>query len=220
MEFRSGSPDGLQGTLKDVDSKTHECLVSFPADTTDAHSTRFAPGAFEEGWRSRKPTMVFSHRMDDPIGRAVSCQSLPHSHEIRGRFSDLDACPRARQAYSQLLSGDLDSWSFGFERTAPAVPTETRGVSRIVKARMVEFSPVVEASIPGTRTLAIRSNRWDVDRVLAELDAYEAMTDNEARARAILEQRVPLRVVPRTRIGMPADEKRALHRLERRFRSA
>ena len=221
MEFRSTADIG--GRFKDLDESKRHVLVEFPNRRIDTFGTDFDDGSFAESFRRSLPTMCWNHDLSEPIGKAVSAQALRHSHEIVGRFSDFNAVPRARQAFTQLRDGDLTDWSFGFTRDASVPHPEVRGATRITRATMGEFSPVSMGSIPGAKTLAIRSrgSLCDVDRVLAELEEWEELQRREVRALEILDRRSPAlisgaRARPPVRLSA-IDEQRALQRLERRI---
>jgi hypothetical protein len=153
LELRS--IDSLQGHFKDVDDKTHQVLVEFPHDTVDSYKTMFGDRAFAESFEQRLPTMCWQHDLRDPIGRALTAQVTPKVNEIRGKFSDPDAVPNAKRAFSQIQDGTITDFSFGF-KNAKFQPTGTRGVSRITSAFMAEFSPVTIGSIPGAKAVGLR----------------------------------------------------------------
>ena len=145
--------------VRDVDDGSHEVLAEFPHETVDTYKTVFGPDCFRDSFSRMLPVMCWQHDLKDPIGRAVSAQVLPHTNEIRGRFSNLDDVPSARRAFSQLSDGTLTDFSFGFKGAVyQRAESLGRGVRRIAKAVMPEFSPVTIGSIPGAQKVAIRED--------------------------------------------------------------
>jgi HK97 family phage prohead protease len=182
MEFEDGQPtvngmfvrsvDALTGSITDLDDSSdgrHRVKVEFPHERVDTYRTVFAPDCFTESFAEFKPPMVWQHDLRDLIGRAEKAQSLRQHNELIGRFSDTNAVPRAAQAYSQIRDGDLTDFSFGF-RDPLYTPHETRGVRRISKAKMKEFSPVTIGSIPDAKATGIRE-----DDVMAELGVEQIL---------------------------------------------
>ena len=154
------------GQLKDVDEGRREVQVIFPHDTVDKFKTVFLPETFKRGFEEAPPIMAWMHDLRDPIGRAISAQSLREGNEVIGAFSDfrsLDEAPgicpvpHALQAYSQLKDGTVTDFSFGFMRNGPVVPWRNqRGVRAFTSAHMYEFSPVAVGAIPGAKMLSLR----------------------------------------------------------------
>lgn len=136
----------------------------------DSYGTSWAPGVFKESLEARMPPVVWGHDWNDPIGRVVGYREVerrgqgdPGGLEIDVELDDLDAVPRARQAYAQLKSGTMSQFSFGFERQADQADPELRNTTRITRARVQEFSLVLNGAVPGTKPLAIRSQEATID---------------------------------------------------------
>ena len=159
------SRDGLElreavaGEYTDIDTKNHRVQVTFPHETVDSFRTVFGPNAFKDSFAKRLPAMCWQHDVRNPIGRAISAKAGTRSNEIVGQFSDFDAVPDAKRAFSQIADGTLTDMSFGFKgaRYEPA-PSLGKGVRRIVSAHMAEFSPVTIGSIPGAVVTGFRSD--------------------------------------------------------------
>lgn len=159
------SSDGLElrnaihGTIKvrDLDEAKREVDVEFPHEVVDTYKTKFGKRAFEDSFATRLPVMCWQHHLDDPIGRSLSAIVKPKTNDIVGKFSDFDAVPNARRAFVQINDGDITDFSFGF-KGAHFEPGGQRGVRRITKAFMAEFSPVTIGSIPGAGAVGVRED--------------------------------------------------------------
>jgi HK97 family phage prohead protease len=162
--------DMPDGEIRDVDDKNHTVQVVFPHERVDSFRTVFGKDTFVDSFKKRLPTMCWQHDVRDPIGQAVSAQSTSKANEIRGRFDDFDVVPNAKRAFSQIQSGTLSDFSFGFKgaRFQPA-PEHGKGVRRIARATMAEFSPVTIGSIPGAGVTGLRAWADSLDVV----DPYE-----------------------------------------------
>lgn len=163
--------DALNGTFTDVDEGTRQVKVEFPHETVDSYKTVFGNRAFKDSFAQRQPTMCWQHQLNEPIGHALKAQVTPRHNEIVGQFSDFDAVPLAHRAFSQIEDGTITDFSFGFKNASyePA-PTLGKGVRRITKAFMAEFSPVTIGSIPGAKAVGLREDgetaTMDIEQIL------------------------------------------------------
>lgn len=160
LEFRNAVPIG--GELKDLDEKKREVLVSFPHDVRDSFSTSFGVDCFRSSFEKRLPAVVWQHSLTEPIGRTISAQVTGSANELVSKFSDFDAVPLARRAFSQLEDGSLTDASFGFVRHTDEKHPEMRGVTRITSATMQEWSPVTIGAIPGAVVTGTRADELGV----------------------------------------------------------
>jgi prohead serine protease len=161
----------MVGSLHDVDSRNHELLIRIPhtnsdgSPVVDRHDSHWHRFAFRDSFAQSLPKLVWMHRKDEPIGVCTEAQITKTSNELRARLSDTDANATARRAYSDLLNRSVDQFSFGFtdaiHRPSPVPALRRKKIIEYVKARMVEASPVVSASIPGTELLSLRSAPGD-----------------------------------------------------------
>jgi phage head maturation protease len=194
MQLRSipGSSIQIDGSATDVDPKSHTAQFKFPTDpeVVDTFKSSWRSGAFQDGFDQRLPTMCLFHNLNDPIGRAISAQSLPKHTEVIARFSDLDAVSSAKRAHSQLMSGDLTDVSFGFVNGQsvphPSAEWRKRGAIEYRSATMIEISPVVRGSIPGAVVTNVREQEGNglvaptVSEIL-ELRREKLITDETAQ---------------------------------------
>lgn len=158
------------GTFHDIDERRHRAVVEFPHDVLDTYDTSFSPDCFRESFARKLPVMLREHDKHKLIGHAVSAEALRHANRIVGQFSDFDAVPLAKQTFAQIRDGDLPGWSFQFKNASHVPHPTVRSAKRYVRGDMPEFSAVAFPSIPGTRTVDIRSASATVERAtLADL---------------------------------------------------
>jgi hypothetical protein len=166
-------------------------------NTTDDYGSSWLAGVWLDGLRAKLPKGTWAHDWTDIIGRALEFDETPDALWLMVRFSQFDAVPRAYQAWTQLRDGDVDEFSFGFERKRwHPVGSEvivgddgsetTNGVAdlpkpspgsteQMVRAVMHEWSPILVGAVPGTGVLAgsVRS----ASRVTLRSTSAEGMVD-------------------------------------------
>lgn len=189
-----------EGQVRDVDDGKRQVLVSFPWETLDSYNTDFDRAAFDEHLQQALPIMVWQHVRSEPIGRAKEWQKTQAANEFVAGFSDFDAVPRARQAFSQLRDGELTDFSYGFDRAKSMPHPSIRGAVRFSSARMAEISPVSVGSIPGAVAVGIRAEA-EVANVRGLLDAGAI---DEAGANEML-RAAGLDPLPRQRVEIASD---------------
>ena len=155
--------DALDGRFKDIDESTRQVLVEFPHETVDSFRTVFGKQAFKDSFEKRLPTMCWMHDIRNPIGHALEAQVTPRVNEVRGQFDDFNDVPEARRAFSQINSGTITDFSFGFKGAKfERADGLGKGVRRITSAFMAEFSPVTIGSIPGAVATGLREDAPDI----------------------------------------------------------
>lgn len=182
----------------------------------DDYGSVWEPGCWKESLEAKLPKVTWGHDWLDLIGRVTDYRDSKETLDLELQFSDFDAVPRARQAWTQLRDGDIDEFSFGFERKewttidaegeSKALPGATE---RIVRATMFETSPVLRGAVPGTKVLSVRAparrrleGQVDVKVVLElarrlaageidEAEAIEAVHEASAGAPVIVTPSVP-----------------------------
>jgi phage head maturation protease len=161
--------DAIGGEFKDVDEGKRQVLVTFPHDTVDTYKTTFGQDAFRESFQKRMPLMAWQHDLRDPIGHAIDAQVLPRSNDLVGQFSDFDAVPNSKRAFSQIQDGTITDFSFGFRQPTYEPHRSIRGVRNIRQATMMEFSPVSIGSIPGAIATGLREEEFMSEHSAAEI---------------------------------------------------
>lgn len=188
--LQAGTRDAFGGEVADLDEGKREALVKIPWEVMDTYRTDFGRDAFDDYLGRRLPAMCWQHQKAEPIGRAIAHQKGQRAHEFQLRFSDFDAVPRARQAFTQWADGDLTDVSFYYNNgNAIPHPSGERGAYRFTKADMPEISPVTVGSIPGAIVTGVRSEA-DMAGV-AELVRQGIATPEEARGLLGLAGEVP-----------------------------
>jgi HK97 family phage prohead protease len=178
MEIRTA----VESRVRDHDETKREVLWEFPHERLDTYETTFSPDAFRASFEAELPVICWQHKHDEPLGRAVRAQALPHHNEVVGRFSDFGAVPLAHRAYTQIADGSLPGVSFGFERQAEEPHPDHRGATRITRARMQEVSPVTFPSIPGAKATGVRQEQHMEIQTILDLVDREIVEPHEARA--------------------------------------
>jgi HK97 family phage prohead protease len=155
-------------------------------EVPDSHRTSWNPGVFRESLERGLPVLVWGHDPNDPIGRAVAYREVerrsadePAGLDVDFEFDDLDAVPRAKQAYAQVKSGTAREFSFAFERIEDQADPNHRGVTRITRANVHEFSIVMKGSVPGTKVLSVRSEAGETVPETSALELLERMRTGE-----------------------------------------
>lgn len=125
----------------------------------DTFRTSWKPGVFSDAMaeRSNMP-VVWNHDWADPVGHVVAYRDSSDGLDVDVELDDFDAVPRAKQAYAQIKSGTMSQYSFAFVRGDEEQDPNHRGVMLQTRAGLQEFSLVLNGSVPGTHTTAVRSS--------------------------------------------------------------
>lgn len=155
-------------------------------NVVDSYGTVWLPGCFTESLQRKLPKVVWAHDWTKPIGKVISFDDTPEHLDVTVQLDDFEDVPLARQCFSQLKSGSMDEFSFGFVReewtyveNAPDLPG---AIETMTKARMDEVSPVLVGAVPNTQLLSTRS----AERV-ARSDAASLLTRVAAGAMPLSE---------------------------------
>lgn len=138
-------------------------LMCVRYNVLDDFKTVWLPGVFTEGLSQRQPTLAWAHSWSDMIGRGVGAEDTSEGLIVPFRLDYHEDVPRARQAYTQVLSGTVDDCSVGFSNLVSRPPTEAErqlypGVKEMmVSADLDEVSLVLRGAVPGAKVLALRS---------------------------------------------------------------
>lgn len=135
----------------------------------DSYNTSWQQGVFRESLERELPTAVFAHQWDRPIGKVVSYEDHADGLDVTVRMSDLDANPDAKRMYHHLKDGEINQFSFAFERQNEERDAGHDGVTRITRATLDEVSPVLKGSVPGTRVLSMRAGESIPKQVAVDL---------------------------------------------------
>jgi HK97 family phage prohead protease len=172
--------------IREVDGR-HEAdirIVSY--GVVDSYNTSWKFGVFTRSIAEGSVPAVWAHQSDRPIGVVSNFREHPTHLDATLEFLDFNAVPDARMAFESMKKGAIKGISYGFSRKAEEDDTENRGATRITDADLFEASPVLRASVPGSRVLAVRSDD-KVPRTMAadilvrfstgQMDLAEALTE-------------------------------------------
>jgi HK97 family phage prohead protease len=147
---------------------------------TDTYGTRFALGGAAAYLKAHdnRPTLLFGHGsqggISSVLGHAVAWRENAQGLEVCFEFDNFDDVPSARQAFAQLKSRSLDSFSIGFIRHADHY-VEDGDYTSIDEYDLPEVSIVIEASNGGTKVLQLSGARMTQEQrgvqILMDLDA-------------------------------------------------
>jgi HK97 family phage prohead protease len=122
-----------------------------------------APGAFKkslaaQGRKGRTPLMLWSHQLDQPIGRWTSIVETAEGLAVKGKLL-LDVA-RAREVYSMLKERVVDGLSIGF-RTVDSVRTKT---GRLLKEiDLAEISLVTLPALASARVTSVKGTGMSLE---------------------------------------------------------
>lgn len=192
----------LGGEIRSVDddAKTFTALV-LNYGVTDTFGTQFRQGCFQESIDTKMPRSTWAHDWTRPIGKVTAVRDTGDGLEMDFQLADFDAVPDARMAYSLIKDQIIDGFSIGFEPTdvrdskGRAVTANRMAPGDVCYAgNLIEVSPVLVPSVPGTKTLDVRSNESPVAKeTVAELlvrfsrgdvDLADALAELKAEGRA------------------------------------
>lgn len=146
-------------------------------NVVDSYGTSWNPGVFKRSIDESDGTVsaVWSHDPSRPIGVVSDFRDDGQHLDGTLKYLDFDACPDARMSYEAMKKGAIKGISFGFARKNDEPDTEHRGATRITDADIFECSGVLNAAVPGSRTLAVRSD----EPLIAKSEAAELLLSFE-----------------------------------------
>lgn len=107
-----------------VDDDKHIILVKFASfGNKDSVGDILIKGCFAKSIKERGPesntnrkiTFLWQHNMADPIGRILAIEEREDGAYAEVQLSNFDAVPNAKRAWYQLVDGDINQFSFGFQ---------------------------------------------------------------------------------------------------------
>lgn len=179
LEYR----DATAGEVRSIDDATRQVVArvcTFNAKP-DTYGTTWKSGVFTDSLRSQLPVVCWGHDQRNVVGSVVGYEEQPDGLDVTIQFANPDDVPQARAAYSLIKDGHIKGWSFGFANAKSTQDPQYRGAVQFVSADLYEVSPVVRASVPGTRTISVRSAEGDGTREISE-ETLSAMISAEVAA--------------------------------------
>jgi HK97 family phage prohead protease len=148
-------------------------LQAITAGGPDSYGSVWNPHAFDASLAVRRPPLVWQHQSAEPLGRCVDYRTSDNGPQLDFLFSDLEAVPTARRAYTQVKDGTISECSVGFSGTVRRSLTAAEkaaypgGVEYIEKANLDELSLVTIGAVKGAKVLAVRAGasiRAEIER--------------------------------------------------------
>lgn len=162
-----------------VDAEKHTIEIKFAAyGAPDSDGDVLIKGCFaksisERGPESdtnRKIAFLWQHEMHDPIGKILSIEEKDDGAYAVVQFSDFDAVPNAKRAYTQLRDGDINQFSFGFQYVWDKVDyDEDHDVFIVKEVKLYEISVVTLGANEATQYIRELYNEEELKSYLKEL---------------------------------------------------
>jgi len=128
----------------------------------DNKGTGWFKGAFTKSIKERGPdskanqkiVICWQHDICDPIGRPAAIVEDDYGAYVIINWDDPESVPNSKRAQSQIDSGTINQWSFGFDYVWDKMSyDEVTDTVWIKEADLYEISPVTFASIKETGTV-------------------------------------------------------------------
>lgn len=140
------------GSFKELDPEKHVIEIKFAAfGNIDSDHDILVKGCFAKSIQERGPessthrkiTFLWQHDVHDPIGKVLKIDEREDGAYAHVQLSNFEAVPNAKRAYHQLMDGDIDQFSFGFEYVWDKVDYDESTDAFIVKeVKLFEISVV------------------------------------------------------------------------------
>lgn len=143
----------------------------------DDRGTGWLKGAFNKSIQDRGPkskanqkiVVVWMHDILDPIGRPLEIVEDDLGAYAVIEWDDPEAVPNAKRAMSQIRSGTLNGWSFGFDYIYDKMKyDEDVDTIWISEAELFEISPITFASMKETFTVRSKQDFESAKMLLDE----------------------------------------------------
>lgn len=139
-------------SFKEVDSEKHIIEIKFAAfGNIDSDRDILIKGCFAKSIQERGPgssthrkiAFLWQHDLHDPIGKILKIEEREDGAYAEVQLSNFDAVPNAKRAYYQLIDGDIDQFSFGFEYVWDKIEYDESADAFIVReVKLFEISVV------------------------------------------------------------------------------
>lgn len=139
-------------SFKEINSEKHIIEIKFAAfGNIDSDRDILIKGCFAKSIQERGPgssthrkiAFLWQHDLHDPIGKIVKIEEREDGAYAEVQLSNFEAVPNAKRAYYQLIDGDIDQFSFGFEYVWDKVEYDEAADAFIVReVKLFEISVV------------------------------------------------------------------------------
>ena len=127
----------------------------------DSYGDCVLPGAFSMSLAKHKaagtaPSMLWSHRQDQPIGRWSVLAEDTRGLHVEGQINLKTSA--GREAFEHLRAGDLNGLSIGYQ-VSPGGSEHRDGVTLLKGLDLYEVSAVTIPADPAARIVSVKSQR-------------------------------------------------------------
>jgi len=140
----------------------------------DSYKEVVAPGAFTESLKGRMPSLLWQHRMAEPIGIYTSVKEDAVGLHVEGKLALKTA--RGSEAYELLKMGAVTGLSIGFVSREDSYD-KVSGIRTLKKVDLWEVSPVTFPANDASRVTAVKAINQlktirDVEACLREVGGF------------------------------------------------
>lgn len=140
----------------------------------DSYKEVVAPGAFTESLMGRMPSLLWQHRMAEPIGIYTSVKEDAVGLHVEGKLALKTA--RGSEAYELLKMGAVTGLSIGFVSREDSFD-KVSGIRTLKKVDLWEVSPVTFPANDASRVTAVKAigqlkTIRDVEAYLREVGGF------------------------------------------------
>lgn len=139
-------------SFKEINTEKHIIEIKFAAfGNIDSDRDILIKGCFAKSIQERGPgssthrkiAFLWQHDLHDPIGKILKIEEREDGAYAEVQLSNFEAVPNAKRAYYQLIDGDIDQFSFGFEYVWDKVEYDEAADAFIVReVKLFEISVV------------------------------------------------------------------------------
>lgn len=142
----------------------------------DSYGDIIQAGAFMDSLRSRKPKMLYQHRMEDPIGVWDEYKEDQKGLYMKGRIATKST--KGRDAYELVKAGAIDGLSIGYITRDYDMEGNNRRLKSVdlIETSLVTMPANSEAMVTSVKNADVR----DIERAFRTL----GFTRSEAKAMA------------------------------------
>lgn len=155
-----------------IDDNDHIIKVKFASfGNRDSDGDILVKGCFAKSINDRGPqsntnrkiAFVWQHDIKNPIGKILNIWEEEDGAYAEVKLSNFDAVPDAKRAYYQLVDGDINQFSFGFEYVWDKVEyDETKDAFIVKEVKLYEISIVTLGANEDTEFMGVVKSDDDV----------------------------------------------------------